>query len=685
LLQPQDAVLALPDLDVATTASHSIMTDPYPHPQSYRRLNQPFTSSSSYASVAAGAGSHSSTARFGALSHLLHPEDDPPIRTNMASTKSQDSWSTRPYHSTKVPDQDSPPSPPLFIRPSYLRNSRHLERLEKHHNLELAEFEELRRHPQTASSSQDLSANIGSATIHRSRKDIIQDYIARNPLRSNGPKKLPTSWSDIDKWPGLELSAGGTEVKFTGSTKTSDEAAAIRSDHPMPKEVGIYYFEVTVLSRGKEGLIGIGFSGPKASLNRLPGWEPESWAYHGDDGFSFSCTASGKPYGPKFAAWDVVGCGVNFETGSAFFTKNGVYLGEAFHNVRGDKLYPSVGMKKNNEHLRVNFGNDPFVFDIDSLIENQRNRVKADINKTSADTLETARDETMLVQELVAQYLAHDGYVETARAFNREVRDERKPLNMDSDGVELFDPSQDLHAIQRQSIRSAILEGEIDKALKHISTYYPHVLEREENRDVYFKLRCRKFIEMICRVNDLSSKDLLPIAPKAAGKLPSKLSESNGTAFDQQMELDDQLHRESHAPIIPPMPVPSPFNPGLRFGDGANGDSTNGNGANGDDGKDDRMDTGPDNFQLMSSSTDSEQLLVDALEFGQELKAEFNDDPRPAVRKALDDTFALIAYQDARESVVGGLMEGKGRVEIAEEVNSAILGKHSFLNVVKVY
>lgn len=251
-----------------------------------------------------------------------------------------------------------------------------------------------------------------------------------------------------------------------------------------------------------------------------------------------------------------------------------------------------------------------------------------------------------------------------------------------SDKVRALDshPIQASVADKFPGIRSAILEGEIDKALKYISTYYPHVLEREENRDVYFKLRCRKFIEMICRVNDLSTKDPLQIAPKAAGKLPSKLAESNGTTFDQQMELDDQLHRESHAPIIPPMPVPSPFNPGLRFGDGANGDSTNGDGANGDDGKDDKMDTGPDNFQLMSSSTDSEQLLVDALEFGQELKAEFNDDPRPDVKKALDDTFALIAYQDARESVVGGLMEGKGRVEIAEEVNSAILGKYSFVS-----
>jgi hypothetical protein len=228
------------------------MTDPYTHSQSYRRLNQPLTSSS-YASVAAGATSTSSPARFGALSHLLHSEDDPPIRSHMASAKSSDAWPARPYLSTKMPDQDSPPSPPLFIRPSYLRNSRHVERLETQHNQELAEFDELRRHPQSAPSSQDLSANMGSATINRSRKDIIQDYIARNPLRTNAPKKLPTCWSDIDKWPGLELLAGATEVKFTGSTKTSDEAAAIRSDHPMPKEVGIYYFEVTVLSRGKEG------------------------------------------------------------------------------------------------------------------------------------------------------------------------------------------------------------------------------------------------------------------------------------------------------------------------------------------------------------------------------------------------------------------------------------------------
>lgn len=78
----------------------------------------------------------------------------------------------------------------------------------------------------------------------------------------------------------------------------------------------------------QDSLIGIGFSGKNVALNRLPGWEPDSYAYHGDDGYSFCCTNNGKSYGPKYSTLDVIGCGVNFRTGSAFFTKNGVNLGK---------------------------------------------------------------------------------------------------------------------------------------------------------------------------------------------------------------------------------------------------------------------------------------------------------------------------------------------------------------------
>lgn len=76
-------------------------------------------------------------------------------------------------------------------------------------------------------------------------------------------------------------------------------------------------------------LIGVGFSSKSASLNRAPGWEPESWGYHGDDGHCFQAQNVGKQYGPTFGYGDVIGCGVNFRTGTAFFTKNGHYLGKS--------------------------------------------------------------------------------------------------------------------------------------------------------------------------------------------------------------------------------------------------------------------------------------------------------------------------------------------------------------------
>jgi hypothetical protein len=77
----------------------------------------------------------------------------------------------------------------------------------------------------------------------------------------------------------------------------------------------------------------LGFCTSKFSLEKLPGWQVDSWAYHGDDGKAFSGNHSnGKDYGPKIKATDIIGCGVNFHTGCAFFTSNGVFLGR---NVYG--------------------------------------------------------------------------------------------------------------------------------------------------------------------------------------------------------------------------------------------------------------------------------------------------------------------------------------------------------------
>ncbi|KAL1302833.1 hypothetical protein AAFC00_003166 [Neodothiora populina] len=564
------------------------------------------------------------------------------------------------------------PHAPEFTCPSYLRTSRYAERLAEEHRSAIDATRESRRRGRHVYYSNDnppsasLSASSSSANLQKLPTSYLRthDHIDRLPTsHAEEPlKKLPTVWSDTDKCSGLEVLNGGSEVRFAGQTKTSDEAAAIRSDHPIPKEVGLFYFEVTILSRGKEGLIGIGFSNQKANLNRLPGWEPESWAYHGDDGYSFACTASGKQYGPKFSSLDVIGCGVNFKHATAFFTKNGQFLGEAFHNIKIDNVYPSVGMKRPGEHLRVNFGATPFVFDIDAMMKLEKSIVGDEINRTSVASLEPHLSEGALIQELIAQYLAHDGYVETARAFADEVHGQRQSLSGDTEPLRTFDPSQDVHAINRQRIRAAILDGDIDKALKYISTYYPHVLERVENRDVYFKLRCRKFIEMMRRSTEMGSAAASNLTPKSFGKTPDK-SVSFSAETDLHMDIDDHYRRDSRPPVIPPLSVPAPLDPNMIS---SNEDTTN-----------DSMDTPIDqcggSASQKSTIVNQHSLLSDALDYGRELRREFSGDSRPAVQQALQDTFALLAYTDARDSVVGGLMEGKGRIEIAEEVNAAIL------------
>jgi hypothetical protein len=47
------------------------------------------------------------------------------------------------------------------------------------------------------------------------------------------------------------------------------------------------------------------------------------------------------------------------------------HAGIAFRDVKGSnlKLFPTVGLKKSGEHIRVNFGQTPFVYDIDGMMK----------------------------------------------------------------------------------------------------------------------------------------------------------------------------------------------------------------------------------------------------------------------------------------------------------------------------
>jgi len=74
------------------------------------------------------------------------------------------------------------------------------------------------------------------------------------PLEDESLAPLPSRWNNQDKNTGLEVQGDGQEVKFTGTraSERDHEASSIRTDYPIPPQCGIYYFEVTLLSRRRE-------------------------------------------------------------------------------------------------------------------------------------------------------------------------------------------------------------------------------------------------------------------------------------------------------------------------------------------------------------------------------------------------------------------------------------------------
>lgn len=192
--------------------------------------------------------------------------------------------------------------------------------------------------------------------------------------------------------------------------------------------------------------------------------------------------------------------------------------------------------------------------------------------------------------------------------------------------------------LRSTEIRSAILEGDIDKALKHTNAYYPTVLE--ENENIYFKLRCRKFIEMIRRANELNARQREVATP------PSKRSTASSGPnddYDFEMELDQQLGVHH-----------------VHWGEG-NTDS-------------EHMDT-EDELDADDAKARWKQLTEETIQYGMVLKQRFQNDPRREVKRALEDTFALIAYDNVVESSLAPLLDKAGRGPVAEELNSAILGE----------
>ncbi|KAG0284746.1 hypothetical protein BGZ96_010904 [Linnemannia gamsii] len=425
------------------------------------------------------------------------------------------------------------------------------------------------------------------------------------------------------------------DLIMVGPGKADSDASAIRANRPIPPQCGVYYYEVLIKSNGQQGYIGIGACNANVALDRLPGWEPLSWGYHGDDGNGFEGCGNGRPFGPVFTTGDVIGCGINFRDMTLFYTKNGIYLGVAFRNLKGP-LYPTVGMRTSGEIVEANFGQREFIFNIEEYVKDEKVEAwqsledslqKEDASKNQAGIL------SQNLSKLVLSYMIHHGYSESARQFASDLAPQSSnQKGHGTHGSSEFDCASMVQDTERRKeIRKTILSGDIDRALIMLEESYPGITT--SNEDMLLQLRCRKFVEMVSSAS----------SPLRALDNQARAKDSKVSTFSEDVEMQDQ-HETG---VSDSATMDLDFKP-------VEIDSTAAGG---------------------TPQLEGLGLLKDAIQYGQFLQEQYKHSRRASVKTMLIDAFSVLAYSDT-DSISGpGHFGSKAvsREKVASTVNLAIL------------
>lgn len=454
------------------------------------------------------------------------------------------------------------------------------------------------------------------------------------PMVNEEETPLPKSWSTKDKYNYIGLSQSNLRVHYKGHGKTHKDASSVRATHPIPASCGLYYFEIKIVSKGRDGYMGVGLSAQGVNMNRLPGWDKHSYGYHGDDGHSFCSSGTGQAYGPTFTTGDVVGCGINLIDGSCFYTKNGHHLGVAFQDLPG-QLYPTVGLQTPGEVIDANFGQEPFLFDIEGEMKELRRKTQAVIANFSWP--KALGDWQTVLHKMVSTYLVHHGYSQTAESFASTA------------GQEI---SEELTSMKnRQHIQKLVLAGKIGEAISTTEELYTGLLQL--NQDLHFRLKVRQFIEMVSGTDSLDS-----------GSSSSSTWSPRMDRVEPRMDTDQEnnhttVHTNSEATNGNTNSEASNGNSN-RDGEGPASDSMET-----DQSKPNSILSNPARFEALIKFGRSLQLM--ALELEQTRgKSEGNS-------KMLQDAFSLLAYSDPWDSPVGWQLDPAGRESVCAALNSAIL------------
>ncbi|KAL3698051.1 hypothetical protein R1sor_012127 [Riccia sorocarpa] len=333
---------------------------------------------------------------------------------------------------------------------------------------------------------QEYRSTSGSSPAGGGR-NLYSLYDWRRPEPKPDEEEYPTHLNTTTCGHFLVISTDKLSARYAGEGRHGHDVGAIQANRPAPQQRLLYYFEIYLKDQGQRGTISIGFTDENFKMSRQPGWEPNSFGYHGDDGKLYHGQGKGYNFGPTFTTGDHVGAGINYASQELFFTKNGKLVGTVLKEGKGP-LYPTIGLHSPSERVEVNFGQKPFVFDIEALVQEERERRQRSVESVSLPL--------SVSHSVVRTYLLHYGYQDTLAAFDVACGGTFPPVVVTSSESSTASDGESYALEQRKILRKLTREGDIDGVFTKLREWYPELLQSGVSL-ISFLLHCQKYIELV--------------------------------------------------------------------------------------------------------------------------------------------------------------------------------------------
>uniref|UniRef100_A0A8C9HHM8 B30.2/SPRY domain-containing protein n=1 Tax=Piliocolobus tephrosceles TaxID=591936 RepID=A0A8C9HHM8_9PRIM len=141
-------------------------------------------------------------------------------------------------------------------------------------------------------------------------------------------------------------------------------------------------------------------------IHKSPGYDYNSFGYKNDDGKKI---IDGKieNYSNGFTQNDIIGCGINYFDNSAFFTKNGKYLGKVCTINSKYDYYATVALSTLGDCVKFHLNN--FYFDIYKLIYEE--------NEKERKIIKSIYIQKDIFYNVIKSHLIKCGYLHTYKSF----------------------------------------------------------------------------------------------------------------------------------------------------------------------------------------------------------------------------------------------------------------------------